>query len=348
MQSYIKINKALLPLAFIYGTIVEIRNWLYDVGIKKSHTCDKPVIGIGNLTVGGTGKTPHVEYLIRLLKDTRRVAVLSRGYRRSTHGFLLATDETTSRQIGDEPWQMHNKFPEIQVAVDKDRCHGVGKLNDAEVVILDDSYQHRRIKPGLNILLIDSNRMVNEDKMLPAGRLREHIINRNRADIIIATKCPTDMKPIDFRVMKNTIGAFPYQKLFFTTLEYGKLYGCFNGREMTIEDLSDKHVLLLSGIAVPQQMRDTLSPYCKEITEMTFADHHRFSKSEIKAIDEHWKAMAKQSLIITTEKDEARLKGLKLTDDIKENLFVLPIAVRFLENEDEFNKMITDYVTKNS
>ena len=198
----IKINDWLLPLSWIYGGMVRFRNWLFDIGLKKSQSFSIPIISVGNITVGGSGKTPHVEYLIRLLHDKVKIAVLSRGYKRKTSGYVLADKDTTMSEIGDEPFQMHSKFDDIYVAVDAKRVRGIEKLQneeptkDVDVVLLDDAFQHRYVKPGINILLVDYHRLIIYDKMLPAGRLREPLSGKNRADIVIITKCPKDLKPM--------------------------------------------------------------------------------------------------------------------------------------------------------
>lgn len=207
----IKINYRLLPLSWIYGAAVRLRNTLFEVGILKSRAFDIPMISVGNITIGGTGKTPHVEYLVRLLKDRFNVAVLSRGYKRKSRGFVLAGADSTVRDIGDEPYQMKTKFPGITVAVDKDRCHGVDRLTDdntaedIDVILLDDAFQHRYVKPGINILLVDYHRLIIYDKLLPAGRLREPLSGKNRADIVIVTKCPKGLKPMEFRVITKAM-----------------------------------------------------------------------------------------------------------------------------------------------
>ena len=198
---FIKINKWLLPLSWIYGIGVKLRNTLFSIGILKTRSFDVPVIAVGNITVGGSGKTPHVEYLTRLLKNTFRTAVLSRGYKRKSSGFVQATAETTMPEIGDEPFQMKQKYPDVIVAVDKNRCHGIDTLvendKDIDVILLDDAFQHRYVKPGINILLVDYHRLIIYDKLLPAGRLREPLSGKNRADIVIVTKCPKGMKPME-------------------------------------------------------------------------------------------------------------------------------------------------------
>ena len=213
----IYINKKLRPLSWFYGLGVGFRNMLFEMGILKSRSFKVPVISVGNITVGGTGKTPHVEYLIRLLKNQMKVAVLSRGYKRKTHGFVMASANTTMREIGDEPFQMKQKFPDITVAVDKKRTKGIEKLMSGkyvegiEVVLLDDAFQHRYVKPGINILLVDYHRLVIYDELLPSGRLREPVKSKDRADIVIVTKCPTDLKPMEFRVITKAMHLYPYQ-----------------------------------------------------------------------------------------------------------------------------------------
>ena len=220
---FIKINEWLLPLSWLYGLGVRLRNFCFDVGLLKSHSFDIPVISVGNITVGGTGKTPHVEYLVSLLRKHASVAVLSRGYKRKSHGFIIADSSATARLIGDEPMQMKKKFGDITVAVDRDRVNGIRRLTDGktvkdiDVVLLDDAFQHRYVKPGINILLVDYHRLIIYDKLLPAGRLREPLNGKNRADIVIVTKCPKDLKPMEFRVITKAMNLFPYQHLYFTT-----------------------------------------------------------------------------------------------------------------------------------
>lgn len=208
---YIKINRWLRPLSSLYGLGVELRNQLFELNILKSRSFTTPVISVGNITVGGTGKTPHVEYLVRLLSKEAKVAVLSRGYKRKTHGYQLADKDSTMRDIGDEPYQMKLKFPNIEVAVDANRCEGIDHLindeqtKDTDVIILDDAYQHRYVKPGINILLVDYHRLIIYDELLPSGRLREPIESKKRADIVIITKCPDSLNPIDYRVLTKAI-----------------------------------------------------------------------------------------------------------------------------------------------
>ena len=353
---FIKIRKWLLPLSYLYGIGVGIRNQLFELGILKSRSFDLPIISVGNITVGGSGKTPHVEYLVRLLKDHVKVAVLSRGYKRKTKGFILADGDSTVQDIGDEPYQMKKKFPNIHVAVEKNRCKGIDYImeqeetKDTDVIILDDAFQHRYVKPGINILLIDYHRLIIYDELLPAGRLREPKEGKSRADIVIITKCPADLKAIDYRVLTKAMNLFPYQDLYFTRLEYGTLKMLFGEETMTIHDLKDLHVLLLTGIASPKQMIVDLNPLCREITPLSFSDHHAFTTNDIARINQMFEEMPEPKIIITTEKDATRIEHLEgLSEAVRRHLYVLPIEIKFmLEQDSTFNLKILSYVQKNS
>ncbi len=355
---FIKINEWLLPLSWIYGLGVRFRNQLFELGILKSRSFDVPVISVGNITVGGSGKTPHVEFLIETLRDKMKVAVLSRGYKRKSRGFVLSDKDTAMSEIGDEPYQMKKKYPDIYVAVDKDRCHGIEQITggketgDTDVVLLDDAFQHRYVKPGINILLVDYHRLIMYDKLLPAGRLREPRSGKSRADIVIVTKCPRDLKPMEFRVITKTMNLFPYQKLYFTTLKYGSLKPVYCGEDRKLSSLKpDTRVLLLTGIASPKQMIVDLKPYTENITPLTFADHHQYKPSDIDRINRAFADMeGSDKIVVTTEKDNARLFGMEgLSDEVRRNLYVLPVAVEFmLGQEEEFKDNIIDYVRKNS
>ena len=355
---FIKINKALLPLSWLYGVGVGFRNMLFEMGILKSRSFSVPVISVGNITVGGTGKTPHVEYLIRLLKDNYKVAVLSRGYKRKSHGFLQADENATVRDIGDEPFQMKTKFPDITIAVDNKRTRGITKLTSGDqdsqpdVILLDDAFQHRYVKPGINIMLVDYHRLIIYDKLLPSGRLREPVKSKDRADIVIITKCPTDMKPMEYRVITKAMSLYPYQQLFFSTHEYEPLRPAFqnNKANRNIQSIQNHHVLLLSGIASPEQMLIDLQERAGQITPLSFSDHHNFSKKDIMQINEVFAGLPSPKVIITTEKDETRLLNTEgLSDEVKRSLYVLPVRIRFmLDQEETFNKNIISYVRKNS
>lgn len=354
---FIKINNWLLPLSWIYGFFVRLRNTLFDVGALKSRSFTVPTIAVGNITVGGTGKTPHVEYLIRLLQDKFRVAVLSRGYKRKSSGFILADDTSTVASIGDEPYQMKQKYLAVTVAVDKNRCHGIDRLTDdsivkdIDVVLLDDAFQHRYIKPGINILLVDYHRLVIYDKLLPAGRLREPPSGKNRADIVIVTKCPKDLKPMEFRVITKAMNLYPYQQLFFTRLDYDTLKPIYCGNDRKLTSLrKNEHILLLTGIASPKQMMIDLQPYTDHIHPLTFGDHHAFTSADVEKINSTFACLQSPKIIITTEKDATRIVGLNgLSEEVRHSIFALPVKIRFmLEQEETFNENIIGYVHKNS
>ena len=355
----IKINKGLLPLSWLYGAGVWLRNTLFDMGVLKSHSYRIPVVSVGNITVGGTGKTPHVEYLIRLLREKTSVAVLSRGYKRKTRGFLIADEKTTMRDIGDEPYQMKRKFPDVTVVVDKKRTRGIEHLMDDEslgVILLDDAFQHRYVKPGISILLVDYHRLAVYDTLLPAGRLREPIKSKDRADIVIVTKCPKEMKPMEYRVITKAMRLYAYQQLYFSTYEYDDLQPLFpevaTAQDTATDTLGRQNVLLLTGIALPEQMEEDLKLTMNPATvrHLSFPDHHNFRKKDVRRINEAFAEIEEPKLIVTTEKDATRLLLTKgLSDEVRSHLYVLPLKVRImLEQEDKFNQSIINYVRKNS
>lgn len=358
-KDLININKWLYPASWIYGAGVWLRNKLFDWGYYKERTFPLPVICIGNLTVGGTGKTPHTEYLIKLLQKSYQVAVLSRGYKRKSKGFVLAKENTSVHQIGDEPYQMKQKFPHIHMAVDADRCHGIEQLckesvaSGTDVILLDDAFQHRYVKAGVNILLVDYNRMITEDTLLPAGRMREPISGKDRAHIIIITKCPKDMKPMEYRVLQKQMNLYAFQQLYYTTLDYGKLRPLFNGgREYPIQNIHPAvHILLVTGIASPQVLEDDLSVVNQKIHTLAFSDHHDFTEQDMQEIEQQFLQLPEgKRMIITTEKDAVRMVSHpQLPEAIKPYIYVLPIEIVFLQDQQEmFNKYILDYVRKNS
>ena len=338
--------------------VTGIRNKLFDWKILPSEEFDIPVISVGNLTVGGTGKTPHSEYLINLLKDTYKVALLSRGYKRKSKGFRLATPNSSAKEIGDEPYQIKTKFPDIHVAVDADRRHGIHSLcekeasKDTEVILLDDAFQHRYVTPGINIVLMDYNRPIYEDTMIPTGMLREPASSLHRAHAIIVTKCPEDIKPIDFRIVAKHLDLRPYQRLYFTTFSYGDMQ-TFNTPHETkaLSTLTEHtHILLVTGIASATPLVEKLRKHTEHITHMEYGDHHNFTRSELQDIGKAYAAIkASEKFIVTTEKDAARLSAYPLDETITNNLYILPIKVEFLqEQQQSFDNYITDYVSKNS
>lgn len=355
-----KIRKGLYPIAWLYGVGVWLRNKLFDWGLYKERSFEIPVISVGNITVGGTGKTPHTEYLIRLLQPMYEVAVLSRGYKRKSKGFVLATAGTTVQEIGDEPYQMKQKFPGIHVAVDRDRCQGIERLcraqatSGTEVIILDDAFQHRYVKPGLNILLVDYHRLLCDDALLPAGYLREPESGKSRAHIVIVTKCPADIQPMTLRVLSKKMGVYPYQQLYFTTLSYGSLRPLTpsGGRVRALDTIApDEQILLLTGIASPAPLQKELARYSSHVEALAFGDHHDFTAKDLEKIKERFRQMpGAKKWIVTTEKDAVRLASHPgLEEELKSQIYVLPVEVSFLQNQTEtFNSNITDYVRKNS
>ena len=359
---FIKLNKKLLPLSWLYGLGVKFRNMLFDMNILKSKSYVVPIISVGNITVGGTGKTPHVEYLIQLLKDRFCVAMLSRAYKRKSRGYVLATTETPMKMIGDEPYQIKQKYPNVTVAVDAKRTRGVEHLihddetKKTDVILLDDAFQHRYVKPGINILLVDYHRSIIFDKLIPAGRLREPLKGKDRADIVIVTKCPKDLKPMEFRVLTKQMNLYPYQQLFFTTLDYGRMKRVFSNHTkgsdipVNLEDLSDYHVLLLTGIASPKQIYYDVKPHAKDVKTLAYGDHHVFTQRDIHHINQTYANMSSPKVIITTEKDMVRLETTEgLSNEVRSNLLVLPVRISFmLEGETVFNENIIGYVQKNS
>lgn len=343
-------------LSWLYGGITQFRNFLFDKKILQSTSFQLPIISIGNLAVGGTGKTPHTEFLLKILGEDRKTAVLSRGYKRQTKGYRLAGKNDTAKTIGDEPFQIYGKFPKTVVAVAEKRVIGIENLlkdkPEIEVILLDDAYQHRYVQPGLSILLTEFNKLYSDDHMLPYGSLREWPNNSKRADIIIVTKCDEEIDTVKKQEIEKRLNIRLHQQLFFSTFQYGKLYAGFenNNKQKTAELDAESHILLWTGIENPQPMLDYLQKQTNKITPMFFPDHHDFTEKEIEKIDEIFLNLPENKLIITTEKDLSRLKSNEfLTDNIRKNLFVLPLEIKILNNEhDVFTEKIKDYVTKNS
>lgn len=353
-----QIRRWLLPLSWFYGLAVDIRNALFDMGVLPSVSYDIPIINVGNITIGGTGKTPHVEYLIRLLSDRYRVAVLSRGYKRKTSGYLLSSVASTIEEIGDEPWQIKQKYPDVYVAVDANRRRGIERLmtdeatKDVEVILLDDAYQHRYVKPGHNILLVDYHRIISDDRLLPAGCLRERPSSSRRATTVIVTKCPGHITAMGFRVILSALHIRPYQQLFFSTFAYGTMRQLWGNGSLDPEALrkENTHVLLLTGIGNPRQMEQDMRRFVQHITPLSFPDHHYYTKRDADTIHQALLALPKPHIIVTTEKDAARLLHLQgLSEEVKRCTYVLPIEIRIMRDEkDKFDKTITSYVQENT
>jgi len=338
----------LLPFAVLYGVVVIIRNWLYDKKYFKSAEFNFPLICIGNLAVGGTGKSPMVEYIVRLLKDEFNVATLSRGYKRKTKGYALANANTTALDIGDEPMQFHQKFPEVAVAVGEERLVAIPQLlhdrPNLQAIILDDAFQHRLVKAGFNIVLTEYSNLYTHDFFLPTGDLRDEWKSAKRANVIIVTKCPTDLSQEKKYKAIRSLHPTPEQKIFFTTIEYGTPYHICNQQEEWILTPSDE-VLLVCGIANPKPLKEYLLKHVYTYYQKDYGDHHIFSIDDLSEIKERFNDIhAKQKIIITTEKDAVRL--IKFADELVAlPLYVLPIKHTFLYEEGEqFNSLVTSFI----
>lgn len=350
----IKLTRWLAPFSFLYGVGVKLRNQLFDWKILPSVHYPVPVICIGNLAVGGTGKTPHTEYLIRLLKDQYKIAVLSRGYKRKSTGFVLADAHSTSLEIGDEPFQMKHKFPDILVAVDANRRRGIRLLLELpaglkpDVILLDDAFQHRYVLPSFSIVLTDYHRLFYRDKLLPQGLLREPVEGIRRADMVIVTKCEEELKPIDARIIEENMKLRAHQALHFTKIVYGEMEPVFLStfsKRMRARIGKEDEILLLSGIASPAPFIKEAEKYSDHVIPVTFPDHHAFTKTDFKKLQEIFERMpVNRRWILTTEKDAARLKNNPLVPkEWKKFLFYLPITIDFCIDKD-FDQTIQTHI----
>ena len=349
------LNILLFPISLLYGIATYLRNKFYDYGIIKSEEFNLPIIVVGNLNVGGVGKTPHIEYLIRLL-NSYKIATLSRGYKRKTEGFFLAEQNSNSLEIGDEPKQIKNKFPQIIVAVDEKRVNGINiiqsKFPETQIILLDDAYQHRAVKPGINILVTDYSKLYINDTVLPSGRLREWAVGSNRADIIIVSKTPNVLSPLDIRRIKEDLKPKPYQEIFFSYTKYGKLTpftDVCNNLTFSCSEISS--VLLVTGIAKPGALFYHLKNSYQTIEHLQYADHYLFKQEDIETIKTSFKNLyGNNKVIITTEKDIMRLSLPDIHNELIDiPIFYIPIEVCFHGNDkDEFDKKIMKYVTANS
>jgi tetraacyldisaccharide 4'-kinase len=351
-------NIFLYPISLLYGLITGFRNFLYDIGILPSVEFPFPVICVGNITVGGTGKTPHTEYIAGLLKENYKVATLSRGYKRKTRDFRIATSSTFVSDIGDEPMQICRNFPDVLVTVDRNRVHGVNTIlkeyPETEVIILDDGFQHRKITPGFSILLSDFERLIMRDHMLPYGNLRESKGNIRRADMILITKSPEDISPIQRRLIVKEIDKSPYQNLYFTTFRYKPPVSVFNtsgGRDQSdFSECNGCGIVLITGIANPKPLKEYLEKSYKEIIHLSFPDHHSFSEKDLLSISSAYNNLKSSTrYLFTTEKDAVRLREFtNIAEPIRSAFFYIPVGIYFLnDDKDEFDNLIIDYVRKN-
>lgn len=349
----------LYPPALIYGLITAIRNYLYNSGILASAEFRVPVICTGNITVGGTGKTPHAEYLAGLLRKEFRIAVLSRGYKRKSSGFQIASPGSGACNIGDEPLQIALKFPDIIVAVDNDRVNGVKNLlknyPDIDAVILDDGFQHRKINPGFSILLSDYNQPMQEDYMLPYGNLRESIKNIQRADMVIITKVPPDISREEMQKTAGSLNKTRLKKVFFTSLSYEMPHKLFENSTVekpeTDENSSaETGAVVITGIASPDTFVSFVRKRFSETIHLNFPDHHYFKEKDIRKIIGAFESLkAKRRIVVTTEKDSVRLRELAgIPDHIRDAIYYIPVRISFPAGEKtEFDNIIIDYVRKN-
>lgn len=348
----------LIPLSWLYGLVIWIRNSLYDTGLIRSEGFNIPLISVGNITLGGTGKTPHVEYLAELLHSEFKVATLSRGYKRLTRDFRIAAAESTVSEIGDEPLQIKKRFPGIEVAVDRKRANGIRVLMNLapwlEVILMDDAFQHRSIKPGLSILLIDYARPLDRDRLLPAGMLREPAVNMNRAHIILVTRSPERIKAIELREYVKRLDLSLGQHLFFTTMRYGKLSPVFPEtpeRDAAWFKKQAGAVLIVAGIANPRPLRQYARSINTNIHEHFFPDHHRYTGRDMEKISKTFRELKKQHkeiLVLTTEKDAMRLLDHDPEENLRNALHAVRIHVHFLnDDKEEFDRQILNYVNSN-
>lgn len=337
----------LWPLSLFYGLGVSVRNRLFNLDILKTHEFDVPIICVGNITVGGTGKTPHTESLIDALQNECRVACLSRGYKRKTSGFVLANENSTANDIGDEPMQIKSKYPNIIVAVDANRVRGIKKLmqlpEKPDVIILDDGFQHRYVKADINIMLIDYNRPIYEDCLLPLGRLRESQGAKDRANYVIVTKCPPNISPIEKRIILKHLNLKAYQQLLFSTMKYGEITPFDGVSHCPLHP--NGAILCVTGIAQPTPYLEHLKNATKQISHIAFPDHYNYRNADIqRIIQEYNKIDNPNKCIFTTEKDAVRLTLCNIPEDIKQQIFYIPIQPEYLTPRDQLIKNIYDYV----
>jgi tetraacyldisaccharide 4'-kinase len=336
------------PIALLYGGIIALRNMLYNKGIMKTFAFDIPIINIGNLSTGGTGKSPMVDYLMELLPLTYKTAILSRGYKRKTKGYVLATEASTAKDIGDEPMQFYQKFPQITVAVGEERILAVPHLlydkPETQVIVLDDAFQHRAISAGLNVLLTDYNNRYTKDYFLPTGNLRDSISSAARAQIIVVTKCPATLEAEAANEIEAELKILPSQTLFFTSLQYHTPYHWLSKQPSALS--KEMSVLLVTGIANPSGLIDYITQQVNYCESICFPDHHQFTTADIHQIQNRFNKMpGQEKIILTTEKD--RVRFLQHTTTLKDlPMLVQPIGITFLFNrKQDFNNLMINFIT---
>jgi tetraacyldisaccharide 4'-kinase len=339
----------LFPIALIYGGITLFRNFLYNKNIFKSSEFDIPIICIGNLSMGGTGKTPHTEYIARLLKEKFKIAILSRGYGRRTTNYIEADINSTAKHIGDEPAQYLRKFPNIKVVVEKKRVKGVLNLlydnPSIEAILLDDAFQHRSLRAGLNILIADINKPFYNDLMLPMGELREFRKGKNRADIIIISKCPLNLSLERKNEIIKDISPTKNQKIFFSSIRYGRIYNPFTNKELTGE-ISTFETLVLTGIANPNPLYEELNRRAVTFSKKAYRDHYPFSEKDVATVSEIFGTFdSAKKIILTTEKDASRLLEIKGFEQLP--IYCIEIEIDLIDGKEKFDNEILTYVNEN-
>lgn len=344
------VRMLLAPLSLLYGLGVGLNNFFYRIGLLKSMSFNVPVVSVGNLSVGGAGKTPHIEYLVRSLREFIDVATLSRGYKRKTRGFQVVQPGLDALQVGDEPMQFKRKFPDVLVAVAEDRAFAIPQIMmeqpSTQLILLDDAFQHRAVQPGLNVLLTEYDRPFTRDWLLPAGRLREWRSAYHRADVIVVSKCPPDLSEADAQRLRNEINPLPSQQIFFSYYEYQTPYYLFDPR-YKLRFTPELEVLLISAIANTDYLLQYLRSQTGEVRPLEYEDHHYFSKYDIADLQRNFERMdAAAKVIVTTEKDATRLELHR--DFLLENrlpIFVLPVEVKFhFDQGPAFDQVVKDYL----
>lgn len=340
----------LLPFSLLYGLIISMRDMFYETGLLKSSSFSVPVISVGNLSIGGAGKSPHIEYLVHILNDYLHLGILSRGYKRETSGFRLVGPMDSAATVGDEPLQFKKKFIDVAVAVDENRALGIpmlmGQYPKIQTILLDDAFQHRQVKPGLNILLTPFDDLFTRDFILPSGRLREWKSGYKRADIIIVTKCPEVVEPQQRNNIIREINPMPHQQVYFSKFSYDRPYYFYDRRYYINLDQSF-YVVLVSAIANTSYLKKYLSPLVKEIFPLEYEDHHPFTNQDIDYMIQKFRALPGQrKIILTTEKDATRLEPFReIFNENKIPVFIQPAQVVFLDGDKfRFDDQVKNYL----
>ncbi len=336
------LRKIVYPFSVLYGVVTFTRNFLYDIGIFKSAQFNTPTIVVGNLSVGGTGKTPQIEYLIRLLQDKYTIAVLSRGYKRKSKGFVIAKNNVNAEIIGDEPYQLFLKFPKIIVCVDSNRRRGIKELeklqNPPDVILLDDAFQHRKVRGGFNILLTPYYSLYTNDTMLPTGNLREFALGAKRAQFVVVTKCPDNLTALEQQKITDNLNLQPHQKIFFSTIEYDKKLRGYN--EISLTHFVGEKILLVTGIANSKPLTTFLSNENIEFIHLKYPDHYNFNNNDIEKMKAFNNSL--KSIILTTEKDYVRI-----FDNFNE-VYYISIRAKFINDNKDFDNTVEAYVEQST